>query len=260
MPRNCADVVPGICSTGWHAPSFGGNIALARRQRAGTRRTNLSARPTAAALLKAHALLRWSLGLCLGVAPKAIAFAQSSHGKPELTYPEALGITFNLSHTDGLIALCACRRQSAGRDRRGTKAGRATQTLQLARNFCPRETAYVARMPRDQQTDAFLRLWTRKEAAHKADGRGLSAAARHVRGAWRSLRALGDLGPRTRSRDVGAVAWEARLDKSAGRGSRDRMKACRCKRNREFSMTIEEKCHILANQPLMSRTQRQHGP
>jgi len=161
--------------------------------------------------VEAHALLRWSLGLCLGVAPKAIAFAQSSHGKPELTYPEALGITFNLSHTDGLIALAlAGANRQVGID--VERSGRATQTLQLARNFCPRETAYVARMPRDQQTDAFLRLWTRKEAAHKADGRGLSLPLDTFEvlgdrcGPW----AISDL--ELAPGYVGAVAWEARLD------------------------------------------------
>jgi 4'-phosphopantetheinyl transferase len=162
--------------------------------------------------VEAHALLRWSLGLCLGVAPNAIAFARSSHGKPELIYPEPLGITFNLSHTDGLIALAL-----AGANRRVgidvERSGRATPTLQLARNFCPRETAYVATMPCDLQTDAFLRLWTRKEAAHKADGRGLSLPLDTIQvlgdrcGPW-AISDL-DLAPGY----VGAVAWESRFEK-----------------------------------------------
>jgi 4'-phosphopantetheinyl transferase len=40
--------------------------------------------------------------------------------------------------------------------------------------FCAEEAAELASLPETEQTDAFYRCWTRKEAYVKAEGQGLS--------------------------------------------------------------------------------------
>src|SRR5882724_5898860 len=101
LPRNCADVVQVFVrriGTRVISQEILGWLDGDERERA----CKFVREADRRCFIEAHALLRWSLGLCLGVAPKAIVFARSSNGKPALIYPEPLGITFNLSHTDGL--------------------------------------------------------------------------------------------------------------------------------------------------------------
>jgi 4'-phosphopantetheinyl transferase len=165
--------------------------------------------------IEAHGLLRRSLGLYLGVPPQTVAFSRSSYGKPELLHPQPHGVTFSLSHTDGLIAVALA---NAGR-RVGVdveSSERATQPHSLARNFQPLEVAHIAMMPPDQQNNAFLRVWTRKEAVHKADGRGLSlplntfAVLNNRCGPW----TISDL--TLAPGFVGAVAWENAVERPLG--------------------------------------------
>lgn len=84
------------------------------------------------------------------------------HGKPYLAeHPE---IECNLSHTKGLVA-CAISEQPVGVDveQSSRKALRVA-----ARFFTPCERAAV-----QSNADA-VRIWTRKEALLKRDGRGIS--------------------------------------------------------------------------------------
>ena len=125
--------------------------------------------------IEAHALLRFVLGHHLDMEPGSIEFELSPHGKPQQSCPaSARGLGFNLSHTAGMIAVAlAVDGQRVGVD--VEKCGSRVDALEVAgSHFSPRESAYLNALPRAAQADAFRQLWTRKEALHKADGRGLS--------------------------------------------------------------------------------------
>ncbi len=125
--------------------------------------------------IEAHALLRFLLGHHLGMQPARVEFVLSPHGKPRQSCPaSARVLAFNLSHTVGLLAVAlAGAGQRVGVD--VEKCGSRVDALEIARtHFSPRESAYLNELPGAAQADAFRQLWTRKEALHKADGRGLS--------------------------------------------------------------------------------------
>jgi 4'-phosphopantetheinyl transferase len=125
--------------------------------------------------IEAHALLRFVLGHHLDIEPSSIEFVLSPHGKPRQSCPaSARGVAFNLSHTVGMIVVAlAGDGQRVGVD--VEKCGSRVAALEIASShFSPRESAYLDALPPAAQADAFRQLWTRKEALHKADGRGLS--------------------------------------------------------------------------------------
>ena len=134
----------------------------------------------------AHALLRRALGSALGVAPGALLFARDALGRPRLAAPAGHAIDFNLSHTDGLVAVAISRVgrvgvdvecvECNGRDRTPLAALYADATLHELRAFGLRddEIAEIAALPEALREPHFLDGWTLREAVAKADGRGLS--------------------------------------------------------------------------------------
>jgi 4'-phosphopantetheinyl transferase len=125
--------------------------------------------------IEAHALLRFVLGHHLDTGPSSIEFVLSPHGKPRQSCPaSARGVAFNLSHTVGMIVVAlAGDGQRVGID--VEKCGPSVDALEIASShFSPQESAYLDALPPAARADAFRQLWTRKEALHKADGRGLS--------------------------------------------------------------------------------------
>ena len=125
--------------------------------------------------IEARALLRFVLGHHLDIDPGSVAFVLSPDGKPQHSCPASTrGIAFNISHTIGMIVVAlAGDGQRVGVD--VEKCGSQVDALGIASShFSPRESAYIDALPPAEQADAFRQLWTRKEALHKADGRGLS--------------------------------------------------------------------------------------
>ncbi|MBK8960361.1 MAG: 4'-phosphopantetheinyl transferase superfamily protein [Proteobacteria bacterium] len=121
-----------------------------------------------------RAWLRRVLALYLDVAPHALCFGAVANDKPVLSLPAgAVGLEFNLSHSDR-HALCAlCRDSAVGVDverRRDIKDALAI----AARHFGPRELAWMQAAEGDQRMARFFTVWTRKEAFIKATGEGLS--------------------------------------------------------------------------------------
>ena len=80
-------------------------------------------------------------------------------------YPD---FDFNISHTDGLVACVA----AVGAGRIGVDVERkgAVDITEFRRVFTGREYARLEALP--DPAEEFYRLWTRKEAVMKADGRG----------------------------------------------------------------------------------------
>lgn len=115
-------------------------------------------------------MLRAALAPALGLAPQALRFGREAKGRPFLLgdgVPD-----FNLSDTDGgtLVALCAHGRVGVDLER----MDREPAVARLARRyFAPDEADALAAMDVDAARQAFLRLWTAKEASCKSTGTGI---------------------------------------------------------------------------------------
>jgi 4'-phosphopantetheinyl transferase len=113
-------------------------------------------------------------GYVPGVRPQEWEFTKGEHDKPELAAPfAASGLHFNLTHTNGLVAL-AVARLPLGLD--VENSGERDPPLEVARSyFTESEAEALEALPPGAQAARFFALWTLKESWLKADGRGLSA-------------------------------------------------------------------------------------
>jgi 4'-phosphopantetheinyl transferase len=124
------------------------------------------------AYIAAHHLLRVTLAPLLGRAPEAIEMYAGHGGRPELSGPAATEVSFNLSHTRGLVACAVSFETVVGVDVELVRelpdvAALARSTLTTA------EIHELDRIPPAERSRAFLRRWTIKEAYAKATGHGL---------------------------------------------------------------------------------------
>jgi len=126
-----------------------------------------------------RAALRFVLAARLDVAPHAVPIERDPRGRPRL--PDAPLLDFNVTHTGdaamfGLV--------EAGGVRIGVDLERASRNVNdagLARRVCtPREREALATLDEHGRRQAFLRLWTCKEAMSKATGDALAAPFRHL--------------------------------------------------------------------------------
>jgi 4'-phosphopantetheinyl transferase len=122
---------------------------------------------------RGRAPLRALLGAYLGVPGEAVELSPGAHGRPRLAGSPAGGLDFNWTHS-GDCALVALARQIApGIDVERRRA--RPRGLEIARRyFAPEEAAWLAEQPPEHLDEAFLALWTAKEAVLKALGRGLA--------------------------------------------------------------------------------------
>lgn len=118
----------------------------------------------------ARATLRVLLGDKLQVDPKALEFAIGQFGKPSLKDHEA---EFNVSHSGEVVLIAIGGTQPLGVDVEIEKTHR--NFLRLAqRFFAPGEVARLESVGETEQTAAFYRCWTRKEAYLKARATGIT--------------------------------------------------------------------------------------
>jgi 4'-phosphopantetheinyl transferase len=78
---------------------------------------------------------------------------------------------FNLTHTDGLVAMAVCRHPRVGIDAEKLKV---PPLAVVERFFSPAEAAQLRALPPESQPRRFMQLWTLKEAYLKAVGTGLA--------------------------------------------------------------------------------------
>jgi 4'-phosphopantetheinyl transferase len=125
--------------------------------------------------LVAHALLRASLSRYADVAPEQWTFRTNRHGRPEISGPaEAPPLSFNLSHTDGLVVCAVTSKRAVGVD--VEDCSRSLRFMDVARRFfAPSEVEALQRAPESERASAFFTFWTLKEAYIKALGLGLAA-------------------------------------------------------------------------------------
>lgn len=126
-----------------------------------------------AEFLTGRRLMRTVLGHLLGVAPAAVALLESSRGALSLDPAQnPSGLSFNLSHTEGLVVL-AVAHAAVGVDVEWLD--RPGRTVELAdRYFARAELEALRALPPERQRDRFFELWTLKEAYIKARGLGLA--------------------------------------------------------------------------------------
>lgn len=92
------------------------------------------------------------------------------NGKPYFAVASAPG--FNLSHSGKTLVLAVNYAGAIGADVE-TRSTRRDALGIARRYFHPSEAASLASLPAAEQRDAFLTLWTLKEAALKAIGQGI---------------------------------------------------------------------------------------
>jgi 4'-phosphopantetheinyl transferase len=122
-----------------------------------------------------RALVRTVLSYYAPVAPMDWLFATNDYGRPEIANRQTqhAGLTFNVSHTQHLIALVVATDAALGVDVENV-CSRAV-SLEIARRwFAPEEVAALTAVPEHQQQCRFFEYWTLKEAYVKARGMGLS--------------------------------------------------------------------------------------
>ena len=129
--------------------------------------------------LVTRAMVRMVLSRYALIAPEHWAFSKNAYGRPVIADAiveanvQAQGLSFNLSHTRGLIALAVTRGRELGVDVENI----ATRSVSLdvaERFFSPTEVSELAGVAADRQQDRFFEYWTLKESYIKARGMGLS--------------------------------------------------------------------------------------
>jgi 4'-phosphopantetheinyl transferase len=145
--------------------SLVGGLAPDERARAGRYRVPDDARRFSAA----RGWLRHVLAAETGTPAARISFA-AGPGKPRLA--GGAGPQFNLSYSEDM-ALVAVADREVGVD--VEHLGRGLRVLDAASLACtPDEVAALRRLPPAPRAEAFLRIWTAKEAFLKGTGQGLS--------------------------------------------------------------------------------------
>lgn len=115
-------------------------------------------------------VLRRVLAPLLDQAAGALPFAREAKGRPYLDVPNAPD--FNLSDTVGGSVVAVCRQARVGIDLE--RQDRTVPVARLAaRWFSPEEAEALAGLAPEPARQAFLRLWTAKEASCKATGTGI---------------------------------------------------------------------------------------
>ncbi len=107
------------------------------------------------------------------VLPAEWQFVAGSHGRPEIVQAAGAALSFNLSHTAGLVVLAVSSPGQLGVDVENVALRPAP--LEIAEHyFSASETATLRSLPATEQGARFFHYWTLKEAYIKAKSQGLS--------------------------------------------------------------------------------------
>jgi 4'-phosphopantetheinyl transferase len=123
-----------------------------------------------------HTALRTILAFYLDVAPVALVFGESVHGKPFVEAPDAgRELRFSLSHSGDVALVAVGLGREVGVD---VERVRALDDFNgfAARYFSAAERDALGRVPSGDRLRAFFEIWTLKEAYLKACGEGLLRA------------------------------------------------------------------------------------
>jgi 4'-phosphopantetheinyl transferase len=124
----------------------------------------------------AHSMLRLILSGYTGLQPEKIILTEEPGRKPVLS-DGMPSISFNLSHTEGCIAIAISRSKHIGIDVEKKQAFVEWQSI-AHYYFSPAEQKALQHTPAD--VALFYTFWTRKEAFLKATGLGLIDDLPHI--------------------------------------------------------------------------------
>ncbi len=128
--------------------------------------------------LAAHGLARIALGRAADCSAEDLQFAIGPHGRPCVSAPQrAAALSFNLSHTGGLVGVAISSGGPVGLDvERSDRVVDMFELLQLARHILTKaEIQALSTLGSSERRHRFCQLWTLKEAYLKARGLGLVA-------------------------------------------------------------------------------------
>ena len=126
------------------------------------------------AYVAAHALTRKTLSDFYARAPQDWRFVFNAQGKPRVdAQDDSARLSFNLSHTQGFVALAVALDRDVGVDVERMAPARADKDV--ARHlFAASEYAAFLNAPEAERAEAFFDFWTLKEAYIKAVGLGVA--------------------------------------------------------------------------------------
>ena len=120
-----------------------------------------------------RAPLRRVLAAYLGIDADAVILVDGEHGRPALASSHDQSLGFNWSHSGDHALIALGRHVVPGIDvEHRRERPRALEIAQ--RYFNVDEATALATLPAADRSDAFLELWTAKEAVLKALGRGIA--------------------------------------------------------------------------------------
>ena len=137
-----------------------------------------------------RALVRTALSTYADVAPADWTFVANAYGRPEIAprHEGASGLSFNVSHTPGLVVLAVASGRAVGVDTEPV-GGREAPVGVAEQWFAPAEVAALRALPEADRPRRFFEYWTLKEAYVKARSMGLALSLRDF-----AVRFAGDRG------------------------------------------------------------------
>lgn len=125
--------------------------------------------------LLTRALVRTVLSRYADIAAAEWSFSNNAYGRPQIANGDAQAqqLSFNLSHTRGLIALAVSQQRTLGVDVEHVSARQVSLGI-ADRFFAPDEVTALQAVAPPLQQDRFFEYWTFKESYIKARGMGLS--------------------------------------------------------------------------------------
>lgn len=132
--------------------------------------------------LVTRALVRTVLSKYAPLEPLEWTFSSNRYGKPKISNIHSLAqkISFNISHTDGLIMVGVTLDNAIGVDTENTQKIKAPKEG-LESILAPQEIQSLSQLPSADYPSAFFTYWTLKEAYIKARGEGLSLPLQNIR-------------------------------------------------------------------------------
>jgi len=119
-------------------------------------------------------VLRHILASSLRCDPRQISFDTNSYGKPFLRgQRDAVNLTFNVSHSEEMVAIAIANDRSVGIDVEFIRPVDRRDEI-AHRYFVDEERSLMDSAPHHLKDQVFYVCWTRKEAYIKAVGKGLS--------------------------------------------------------------------------------------
>ncbi|MEO8193314.1 MAG: 4'-phosphopantetheinyl transferase superfamily protein [Gemmatimonadales bacterium] len=116
-----------------------------------------------------RAMQRGLLARYVGGSPRDISFGVVAMGKPTLSHPNDIGLTFNTTHSGNLVIIAVTANRDVGVDVENVRPIR--RALKVAKRcFSDDEYRMLAELPPEELDRAFLYVWVRREGTAKARG------------------------------------------------------------------------------------------